>query len=185
MEEGDGLREGDPCPRCGGTLVLRHSPRGDFLGCSEYPACDFFLPLATGRGVEALMDLATPCPRCGGLLQVKRGRYGMFIGCANYPECDYTVQRQAQSGIPCPVCGQGEMALRTSRRGRVFYGCSRFPACDYTVPGEPCADPCPICSFPLRYVRPGDERRRLVCGNPLCPTRRRRRAAAGQQEKEK
>jgi len=29
------------CPRCGGTLVLRHSEYGEFYGCSNYPACKF------------------------------------------------------------------------------------------------------------------------------------------------
>lgn len=29
------------CPRCGATLVLRHSDKGDFYGCSNYPKCRF------------------------------------------------------------------------------------------------------------------------------------------------
>lgn len=29
------------CPRCGGELLLRKSPHGDFVGCSRYPACRF------------------------------------------------------------------------------------------------------------------------------------------------
>ena len=29
------------CPRCGGTLVLRHGKYGDFFGCSNYPECRF------------------------------------------------------------------------------------------------------------------------------------------------
>lgn len=27
----------DACPRCGGVLVKRHGPYGDFYGCSNYP----------------------------------------------------------------------------------------------------------------------------------------------------
>jgi len=27
------------CPRCGDRLVLRDGPRGEFWGCSAYPAC--------------------------------------------------------------------------------------------------------------------------------------------------
>ena len=27
----------DTCPRCGGVLVKRHGPYGDFYGCSNYP----------------------------------------------------------------------------------------------------------------------------------------------------
>ena len=29
------------CPRCQGTLVLRHGKSGDFMGCSNFPKCKF------------------------------------------------------------------------------------------------------------------------------------------------
>ena len=29
------------CPRCNGDLVLRHSKKGDFYGCSNYPKCRY------------------------------------------------------------------------------------------------------------------------------------------------
>ena len=29
------------CPKCGGTLVLRHGKYGNFYGCSNYPTCRF------------------------------------------------------------------------------------------------------------------------------------------------
>lgn len=29
------------CPRCGGWLMLRQGPFGDFLGCSSYPECQY------------------------------------------------------------------------------------------------------------------------------------------------
>jgi Topoisomerase DNA binding C4 zinc finger len=29
------------CPRSGGALILRQGPHGDFLGCSDYPECDY------------------------------------------------------------------------------------------------------------------------------------------------
>jgi uncharacterized protein YbaA (DUF1428 family) len=29
------------CPRCGGRLIVRHGRYGDFLGCSNYPACSY------------------------------------------------------------------------------------------------------------------------------------------------
>ena len=31
------------CPRCGGTLILRHGPYGPFYGCSNYPRCRYIL----------------------------------------------------------------------------------------------------------------------------------------------
>jgi hypothetical protein len=29
------------CPLSGGALVLRQGPHGDFLGCIDYPECDY------------------------------------------------------------------------------------------------------------------------------------------------
>ena len=29
------------CPLSGGALVLRQGPHGDFLGCSDYPECEY------------------------------------------------------------------------------------------------------------------------------------------------
>ena len=31
------------CPRCGGTLILRHGPYGPFYGCSNYPPLQIHL----------------------------------------------------------------------------------------------------------------------------------------------
>ena len=31
------------CPRCGGTLILRHGPYGPFYGCSNSPRCRYIL----------------------------------------------------------------------------------------------------------------------------------------------
>lgn len=31
------------CPRCGGTLLLRHGAYGDFYGCSSFPECRYTL----------------------------------------------------------------------------------------------------------------------------------------------
>ena len=31
------------CPKCGGTLVLRHGKYGSFYGCSNYPKCRYIL----------------------------------------------------------------------------------------------------------------------------------------------
>ncbi len=30
------MKPGDPCPRCGGQLVVKHGPKGEFLGCTNY-----------------------------------------------------------------------------------------------------------------------------------------------------
>ena len=33
--------EHTPCPKCGGELILKHGKHGPFLGCSQYPNCDY------------------------------------------------------------------------------------------------------------------------------------------------
>lgn len=37
----------EPCPDCGGTLVLRRNRKNHslFIACSEYPGCTFTKPL--------------------------------------------------------------------------------------------------------------------------------------------
>lgn len=74
------------CPRCKkGTLGLRLSKFGAFIGCSEYPDCNYTRPLITseeGDGpsqeepFERLLghDLATGVP-----IKVKKGPYGFYI----------------------------------------------------------------------------------------------------------
>ena len=75
------------CPRCKtGRLVLRTSGSShrDFVGCSNYPQCDF--------AVNDTSILQNPryCPECGGFLVKRCGKWGPFYGCANYPVCSFT-----------------------------------------------------------------------------------------------
>ena len=166
------LEEGDPCPLCGQPLVLRRSERGDFLGCSDYPACSFMQPLSKKRSVETVLDMEDHCPKCGALVALKRGRFGLFVGCTRYPDCDYTYTGHEKSQIKCPLCHKGVMSQRFTRTGRLFYACTNYPECTYSVPGKPKEEPCPQCSFPLQFEKKGKNGIKLVCGNSLCKTRR-------------
>ena len=168
------LQEGDPCPLCGMPLVLRHSPRGDFLGCSDYPSCSFMQPASRSRTVTILQVLDDRCPKCGMQVALKRGRFGLFIGCTGYPECDYIYTGAERSGLKCPVCKEGLMVCRISKSGNQFYACSRYPSCNFSVPGRPVEKICPECSFPLMFEKKTKKGIKLVCGNPLCPSRRHR-----------
>lgn len=76
------------CPRCGGVLVRRSGPNGDFVGCSNYPFCD-----KSYSDVRILKDRKR-CPRCGGWLtrRTRKDGSGEFYGCTNYPTyCYYTM----------------------------------------------------------------------------------------------
>ncbi len=167
------LAPGDPCPQCAGHLVLRASERGEFLGCSNYPSCNFVRHLPAAA-LSTIVILPTPCPQCGLPLAVKRGRFGIFIGCSDYPSCRYRVQEQQPTALKCPQCGKGELVKRQARSGRIFYGCTNYPSCDFVIPGEPMSKICTVCGFPLHYKKKIKAGIALYCANPLCPTRHQR-----------
>ena len=74
--------EGRVCPKCGKPLVYKTSKYGKFIGCSDYPKCDY---------VESILEeTGEMCPKCGKPLVVKYSKKGKkFVGCSNYPQCDY------------------------------------------------------------------------------------------------
>ena len=69
---------GVPCPKCGGSIVARHTKeKSVFYSCSGYPECDFS---SWDRPV------AEKCPECGGQLYYRRTRKAII--CKN-KGCDY------------------------------------------------------------------------------------------------
>ena len=90
-------KTGEPCPLCGGDLVIKAGRYGRFIGCSNYPTCSYTSPLVSKIGVS--------CPQDGGELVERRSRKGhLFYGCANYPTCDFISWKRP---LPqrCPNCG--------------------------------------------------------------------------------
>ncbi len=175
QEEHD-YQEGDPCPRCGlGKLRLRQTRRGSFWGCSNYPDCDFIVPVAVHQQVVIVRELELPCPQCGAPLAVKNGRYGLFIGCTNYPSCSYVSTKTEPETVSCPVCKVGKLAERVSKSGQVFYSCTNYPECRFILPGRPLTQSCPRCSFPLMFEKKTAKGVAILCGNSLCPSRRKHR----------
>jgi DNA topoisomerase-1 len=74
------------------------------------------------------------CEICGKDMLIKHGRFGKFLACSGFPECKNTknIKDPVQSiGMNCPKCGDGEIVIRRTKRGRMFYGCNKYPACDY------------------------------------------------------
>ncbi|MGE4554002.1 MAG: type I DNA topoisomerase [Desulfovibrionaceae bacterium] len=143
------------CEKCGKPMVIKNSRRGEFLGCSGYPACrnvKNFTRDADGTihvtEAEAL-TVVGPCPDCGRDMVIKRSRQGSrFVACTGYPECTHT--EPLRTGVKCPREGcDGELVEKASRRGKVFYSCSRYPACDYALWNEPVPGPCPACGHPI------------------------------------
>ena len=171
------LKEGDPCPACGqGSLILRQNERVAFLGCSCFPKCKLRYYTARSNAVVTLKTLESICPECGARLAVKKGRYGLFIGCSDYPQCTYTYKEDSvDEEISCPSCNKGQLERRRARSGRIFFGCNNYPSCEFILPGVPVASECKECGFPLKYKKKVKAGIALICGNPLCASRRRRK----------
>ena len=139
------------CPKCPtegrapGRLQVRLGRFGKFIGCENFPDCDYIRNLdGTERPEPELLD--EKCPDCGRQLVKKVGRFGPFIGCSGYPDCRYIKKEPPKStGVTCPQCGQGELVEKRTRFG-LMYGCERYPDCDCAVNNPPEKDiPCPEC----------------------------------------
>jgi len=95
---------GEDCPECGHPLVIRRGRYGEFVACSNYPACKHIKKDAT-EGVTEDNGTGVECPKCGaGEIVLKRSKRGrIFYGCNQYPKCD-----QAYWDKPidrkCPQC---------------------------------------------------------------------------------
>lgn len=72
------------CLKCGkGHLVLRENNHTNqqFLGCSNYPHCDFSI-----SDINVLQKQII-CNKCGGYIIEKSTSKGTFYACSNYPFC--------------------------------------------------------------------------------------------------
>ncbi|QKJ85400.1 Putative DNA topoisomerase [Paramixta manurensis] len=164
-------RKHEPCPQCGAELVIRSGKHGPFLGCSEYPACDFVRPLkpqADGHVVKVLDGQL--CPACQSELVLRQGRYGMFIGCSHYPECEYTdvIDRPDETSLVCPQCRQGKLVQRRSRFGKTFHSCERYPDCQFAVNFTPIEGQCEYCHFPLLIEKKTAQGLKRFCASKAC-----------------
>lgn len=105
------------CPECGNNMAIKFNSTGEYLSCTNYPACKTRKNLVFDDKfnikIEQEGDL---CPLCNKPLVIKKSRYGKFYGCSSYPDCKYTkpTERQLLPGfsldmIPeenkkCPDC---------------------------------------------------------------------------------
>jgi DNA topoisomerase I len=133
-----------PCPNCGRMLVKKFGRRGPFLACPGYPECKYTRPV---DDAELPVPVEGRCELCGSELVMRTGPFGRFIHCVRRPDCKYT--RPVTLGIKCPQCGQGEIAERRTRRGKIFFGCTRYPECDFAAWDRPRMTPCPNCQAPF------------------------------------
>jgi DNA topoisomerase-1 len=74
------------CPACGnGRLGLKLGRYGSFIGCSNYPACQYTRRLAIetggdqGETLKEGMRVLGPHPETGEMITVRRGPYGLYV----------------------------------------------------------------------------------------------------------
>lgn len=128
------------CPKCGQKLQKVWSKSKYFLGCSNYPECDYTSSLEelTFHKSEYAenFDWDQSCPRCQSAMKVRFGKFGPFLGCTNFPTCRgiVSIPKKGEGEFEktsCPAIGcEGHLVRKRSRFGKPFYSCSEFPACD-------------------------------------------------------
>ena len=79
--------------------------------------------------------------------------------------------------MKCPKCGEGDIVVKKSRRGKAFYGCSNYPKCDEVYWDKPVNEACPKCGAPnllekttkkdgtVRYCKNEDCDYKMAVGN--------------------
>jgi len=107
------------------------------------------------------------CEKCGHPLNIKHGRFGKFYACSNYPQCDYTKAILNEIGIDCPVCKEGKVVERKTKKLKTFYGCSRFPECRFVSWNRPVGRPCPVCGEAL-VEKITKKNKTILCSSTSC-----------------
>ena len=95
--------DGEKCPECGASIVLRKGRFGEFYACENYPKCKYTKQLSREAGVK--------CPKCSGNVVIKRAGKRVFYGCDNYPKCDFSTW-YLPTGDKCPECSEGYMVVK-------------------------------------------------------------------------
>lgn len=117
MPKKEAEETGEMCPECGNPLVIRKGKYGEFVACSNFPACKYI------KQEPKEEMIICDCPNCDdGKIIEKRSRRGkVFYGCNNYPKCK-TAYWDKPTGEKCPECGN----MLTEKNGKI-----KCSSCDY------------------------------------------------------
>lgn len=124
------------------------------------------------KGMEKIQIKDEPagfnCDVCGSPMVIKLGRFGKFYACSNFPDCRNTKAIVKDIGVKCPICHEGNIIERKTKKNRLFYGCDRYPDCDFTSWDKPIGRDCPKSGDFLveKKVRGGGKQ--VVCSNTEC-----------------
>lgn len=128
----------------------------------------FALNLAEKYKSVVKEDLSEPtdrvCPDCSKPLVIRQGRFGRFIACSGFPECKHTEALPAPTiDMKCPLCKEGDVVIKKTRRKRTFFGCSKWPDCAFATWRKPTGKLCIECGSPLAESPRGES-----CSNKNC-----------------
>lgn len=163
--------EGQVCPKCGKSMVVKRGRFGKFLACSTYPECKGTKPLPGDKPRAEPEPTDEKCPACGAMMVKKVGRYGPFLSCSRYPDCktikniEKPVLDPEGNPVMCPKCKQGHITERKSKKGKLFFSCNRYPECDQAFWDRPTGTPCPQCKYPTLTLK---GKNKIVCPNDGC-----------------
>ena len=152
----------EKCPLSGHPLQIKFGRFGKFIACSNYPECKYTRPMPEEQKIID-ENSGEICDVCGKPMVVKFGRFGSFLGCSGYPECKNIKKIQKGTGVTCPLCGEGELVERRSKRG-IFYSCSKYPKCKFLMNGKPTGEKCPKTGDLLMETKNGT----IKCSNKEC-----------------
>ena len=159
------------CPQCGKALSIRLGRNGRFIGCTDYPTCNYTRNLSDSAQAEPEVVEGRECPECKATLVYKSSRYGKFIGCSAYPDCRYIepLEKPQDTGVQCPQCKKGQIFKRKARSGKLFYSCENYPSCDYALWYAPLNETCPTCHWPVLMLKESKKRGiEKVCPQKSC-----------------
>lgn len=117
--------------------------------------------------IDLVEESDEDCNKCNAKMLIKHGRYGKFLACSNYPDCTNTKPILNKIGVTCPICQEGEVVERRSKKGRLFYGCSLFPQCRFVSWGKPINEKCPQCNNVLIH-KVNKKSEKIMCSNKEC-----------------
>ena len=102
MEKKAPASTGEICPECGNDLVIRKGRYGEFVACSNYPACKY---IKKEQKEDVEVKVIAECPKCNKDIIERKTRKGkVFYGCSGYPKCDYASWYRPTGEI-CKKCG--------------------------------------------------------------------------------
>ncbi|GAB6109243.1 type I DNA topoisomerase [Fusibacter bizertensis] len=117
--------------------------------------------------VDLTEETDIDCEKCGKKMLIRHGRYGKFLACSDYPNCDNTKPILKKLGIKCPLCDDGEIIERKSKKLKIFYGCSEFPRCNFVSWDMPIDRRCPKCGD-LLVVKKTKKQELIKCHSSTC-----------------